>query len=252
MEKEQKDQKEVQRILNAKDLYHVLSVADDCTDQEVLTSAYKSISKKVHPTLNKDENAKKAFIKVSHAYQVLKNEKRREQYKLQLEKEIKNKKNAEIKDDEEDEIDPYELYLQFNPDPNNSKYSISDIIGYIFLGIVALQIFFDINPIHLFNQFFFNPLTRDELRSVISFDPLPNYLNFESIKGVPFYLPLSWVENVAQKTGFNDEESLSPILPIADQIFAELLQEKCELEKNSLNSDHGDECNKYYSFVDHK
>lgn len=227
--------KEVQRIINSRDLYHVLLVSDDCTDQEILDSVYKIISKKVHPSLNNDKNASTAFKLVSHAYQVLKDDTKRERYRL----------NEEI---EEDEIDPFELYLQFNPDPNSNKISISDIIGYIFFGLVVLQLFFDINPIHLFNRIFFNPLTRDEIRSVISFTPLPEHINFESDKGVPFYLPLSWIENVAQKTGFNYDESLTSMLSIADQIYEELLQEKCEMEKNLLNNSNGNECKKYSSF----
>ncbi|KAK8834431.1 DnaJ, subfamily C member 18 [Tritrichomonas musculus] len=256
MDKELKDQKEIQRILNAKDLYHVLSVADDCTDQEVLTSAYKSISTKVHPEINKEENAIDAFKRVSHAYQVLTDQKKRNQYSMQLEKEksTKNKKNEKenkTEEEDEDEIDPFDLYLQYNPDPTH-KFSITDIISYILFGLVILQMFFGINPIHIFNQFFFNPLNRDEIRSVISFDPLPDNLEFESQKGVPFYIPLSWIENVAQKTGINDEESLGSIRPIADQIYAEILEEKCELEKNSINSDQGKHCEIYYSFIGHQ
>ena len=88
--------KEVQRIINSRDLYHVLLVSDDCTDQEILTSAYKSISTKVHPEINKEENAIDAFKRVSHAYQVLTDQKKRNQYSMQLEKEksTKNKKKS--------------------------------------------------------------------------------------------------------------------------------------------------------------
>ena len=244
-----KDQNEVLRILSSKDLYHVLSVADDFTDQELLTTAYKLISIKVHPEINKDENAEKAFKRVSHAYQVLSDDEKREQYNLQLEKLKKNGSGQKI-EEEDDETDPYELYLEYNSAPGH-KITFSTIINYLIIGIIILQMFFDINPMHIVNRYLFNPITKDELNSVITFEPFPNTIKFQTQKEVIFYLPLYWIDEVTQNLGLNEDDSMQLINPIADQIYTERLLEKCELEKNREDTDNGEKCSEYYSFIGH-
>ena len=64
-----------------KDLYAVLGVKKDASDKEI-KKAFRKLSKKYHPDLNADnkEWAKKKFVEVANAYEVLKDPQKRRQY----------------------------------------------------------------------------------------------------------------------------------------------------------------------------
>ncbi|OIT18922.1 chaperone protein dnaj gfa2, mitochondrial, partial [Nicotiana attenuata] len=63
-----------------KDFYEVLGVNRNATASEI-KKAYYGLAKRLHPDMNKDDpDAEKKFQEVQKAYEVLKDEKAREQY----------------------------------------------------------------------------------------------------------------------------------------------------------------------------
>ena len=62
-----------------KDPYEVLGVSKDASDSEI-KSAYRKLSKKYHPDLNKDADAEGKFKEVNDAYEILKDPQKKQQY----------------------------------------------------------------------------------------------------------------------------------------------------------------------------
>ncbi|PMC59104.1 molecular chaperone DnaJ [Dolosicoccus paucivorans] len=64
---------------NKRDLYDVLGVSRDASDQEI-KRAYRKLSKKYHPDINKEPDADEKFKEVTQAYEVLSDEQKRAAY----------------------------------------------------------------------------------------------------------------------------------------------------------------------------
>lgn len=66
--------------LNRKDYYEVLGVSKNASKDDIKKN-FRNLAKKYHPDLNKDDkNAEKKFKEVSEAYEVLEDDKKRQQY----------------------------------------------------------------------------------------------------------------------------------------------------------------------------
>lgn len=66
-------------MANKRDLYDVLGVSRDASDSEI-KKAYRKLSKKYHPDLNKEKDAEEKFKEVSEAYEVLSDPQKRAAY----------------------------------------------------------------------------------------------------------------------------------------------------------------------------
>src|SRR5699024_2166136 len=62
-----------------RDFYDVLGVSKDASQAEI-KKAYRKLSKKYHPDLNKEEDAEKKFKEVSEAYETLYDESKKANY----------------------------------------------------------------------------------------------------------------------------------------------------------------------------
>src|SRR6186997_3111795 len=61
------------------DLYAVLGVAHDATDEEI-RAAYRRLARELHPDVNGDPGAERRFKEVTAAYETLSDPGRRQQY----------------------------------------------------------------------------------------------------------------------------------------------------------------------------
>lgn len=55
------------------DYYKILGVSRNATKKEI-SKAFRKLSKKYHPDINKDEDAPKKYSEIAEAYDVLKDE----------------------------------------------------------------------------------------------------------------------------------------------------------------------------------
>ena len=65
--------------MNKRDYYEVLGVSKSASKEEI-RKAYRTLSKKFHPDINKEANASEKFQEVKEAYEVLSDEQKRAQY----------------------------------------------------------------------------------------------------------------------------------------------------------------------------
>lgn len=66
-----------------KNLYKILEVNENSTDEEIRNS-YKKLAKKYHPDLNKDKNAEEKFKEINYAYEILSDKSKRKEYDLKI------------------------------------------------------------------------------------------------------------------------------------------------------------------------
>jgi curved DNA-binding protein len=66
-------------IMEFKDYYKILAVAEDA-DNKVIKTAYRKLARKYHPDVSEHNEAEEKFKEVTEAYEVLKNPEKRAQY----------------------------------------------------------------------------------------------------------------------------------------------------------------------------
>ena len=66
-------------MANKRDYYEVLGVSKDASKDEI-KKAYRKLSKKDHPDINKEEGADEKFKEISEAYEILSDDNKRANY----------------------------------------------------------------------------------------------------------------------------------------------------------------------------
>lgn len=66
-------------IVAKRDYYEVLGVSKDASKDEI-KKAYRKLSKKYHPDINKEEGADEKFKEISEAYEVLSDDNKKANY----------------------------------------------------------------------------------------------------------------------------------------------------------------------------
>lgn len=101
-------------------LYEILEVSENAS-KEVIEKAYKTLAKKYHPDLQKDEysknNAEKNMKKINEAYEILSNTDKRKEYDNEL------KQKRQIQENEEIEKQKEQIYNEINNRINKNIYN---------------------------------------------------------------------------------------------------------------------------------
>ena len=100
-------------MADKRDYYEVLGVSKSASDDEI-KKAYRKLSKKYHPDINKAPDAEEKFKEISEAYEVLSDAQKRSQYDL------------ELKNQEEPSVS-YDEYLKILNDNNILKQKLQNV-----------------------------------------------------------------------------------------------------------------------------
>ena len=68
-------------VLSGQDYYELLGVSKDAGNREI-RKAFKKLALKLHPDKNDEEGAHENFLKITKAYEVLKDEEQRKKYDM--------------------------------------------------------------------------------------------------------------------------------------------------------------------------
>ncbi len=100
---------ECQRVIRKKDYYDILGVDKTSNDDEI-RRAYKKLAVKLHPDKNNSENAEEAFKKVAHAFSVLSNQQKRQNYDMFGSEEGMGAGNSGFSGET---VDPFDIFNMF-------------------------------------------------------------------------------------------------------------------------------------------
>ena len=106
---------ECENVIKEKDFYKILNI-DKSAAPEVIKKAYKKMAIKLHPDKNHSSKAEEAFKKISQAYQILSDPKKKEFYDNHggTEEEIRAQYQARYHQNYYDEeLDPFDIFEMF-------------------------------------------------------------------------------------------------------------------------------------------
>lgn len=113
-------------------LYEILEVNEKAS-QEVIEKAYRVLTKKYHPDLQKEnkQEAEKKMKEINEAYEILGNEQKRKQYDeelLQKRKEEQRQKEEQIRQEIQNEMQSYNINQE--PPETNLGQQNNEYISY--------------------------------------------------------------------------------------------------------------------------
>lgn len=249
--------REIQRIMAADDLYKVLGVSKTANKAEIKKAYYKS-AKLVHPDHNKLSNTEDAFKKVSHAYQTLSDDKKREDYDKfgdTQQRPTHQYQGNGYRYEYVDEISPEELFAHLfgyqTPRYRNAqrrqrqqRQEEMPNAGGFFLLIILLFFVTMISQVDLsrIKSIFMPLITRKNLKGIMSFEELRGVSctrRMSSKFQISYYLPNWWINS--NRNQFYSSSSFKKLDNLADQMWIEEAQIRCELEKNQIGKE-GKDC----------
>ena len=262
---------EIKRIDKEDDIYRIFEV-DNTVDSSIIVDKYKEIAPKIKSWLDEakksnighrnSEDVKRTtrvFEKISNAFQIITDEKKRREYDNSI---LKNQPKPNF----HDLLSPDELYRKKfknsaeNRDNNTTgtqnqpqqeqgpqrgapRFNIfSKIINnfrLIFFIIFLLYTMVSNSSID-FKFRIHNPISRNGLKGIISFTEFDSqrYQKKSPKYGVAYSIPSWWINSVSRSYSFWRD-----VGKVADQLYEEELQIQCELEKNR-NIHDGNACKK--------
>ena len=240
---------EVERILKCRNYYQLLKVQQNFEFKD-LKNNYQEIALKVHPDRCKHPNSTKAFQKLNNAYKTLKDNEKKRIYDLTGEsnEQTRVRPNNEQQYYYEDDI----FSFFFGPQPAQRRrrrpqneniennVSIFSILKIFPLLIPLLMIILpNLNISNLINfKSFFKPINRKSVKPILNFEDIKGIQTFsrKSFKyGIQYFIPVWWLQNL--NNGMSMKEIENKLDNIADILYKEDIEIKCELEKNKLKKE---------------
>ena len=256
---------EVQRIIKTKDLYEVLRVDKNCSNDD-LKRSYRKLAAKVHPDRCKDPKATEAFQKVSHAYQTLSDESKRRNYDQfgdeRPQPQFNNTYGGNTRYYYAGDIDPNDLFRSFFDDdfafgqpfgrtrfyyrgqPNPGRRQREEDRSWSALLIYFAPIIFLFMLTVLPNLFMTSPKDRfrNELDKVIEF--LPSDEEFSEDSSYFVYrsyqykkqcrIPKSWRNQMVRAYFNTNQRAFYDVLyRTSDILFEKYIRAKCKEERHS-------------------
>ena len=242
--------REVERILKEDNYYRVLDVnIQDCeNDKQKVRNNFEKFKARVHPDRCNHSRAKEAFEKLRHAYYVLSDDEKREHYNQHGDTWQSQKQRQEAK--QETRQDDARRFNANAGRQRRAQQGMQPEVG--FGGRMCMTLLFLImfsmmanggsglwNILSLFSR----PVTRDKLKGIIQFDEARNCMARTSSKyKAKYFIPSWWLSNVAARHAERGWGRIySKLDTVADVLYEEDLEIKCELEKNRLGKE-GTQC----------
>jgi hypothetical protein len=172
-----------------KNPYEILQVHNDA-EKEVIDAAYRSLSRKYHPDINKSSNASEKMKEINWAYEILGNEPTRKKWD-QIHKQspyTNNSKKEEYKTEEKDSRNRRNTTTSSkkrSPARNNNP-----LIGLVVFAALALTLVF-LNKDYLLSQ------NEDNIITPILITPIPqetSTITFTAKPNNPTQIPVSTID----------------------------------------------------------
>ncbi|KAH0785273.1 chaperone protein dnaJ 49 [Histomonas meleagridis] len=230
----------IKRIIRSTDYYSILFLKDTCTQEEI-ERQYQAIQKLLDSNHCKHEQAPEALEKATKAYLTLHDPESRQTY---------NQNRPPKQEPRQNNIgifdllfgDPVRNVRRYNRNNNNQSNSFCGKFSKFLIIVVIIVAPLLTNELVFsgVREIFSNPISRKNLKGIISFDSIPDSRKRKTHSyRAPYYIPNWWVSQYIEQN--NMRKRVKDMDKLADKLYAEELEIRCELEKNRIGHE-GSQC----------